>query len=86
MEIHQSARRHKVDDDDIEHALANGLVYVELEPDEDPPKLLCIGPSRAGTLLEVIWIELADERMLVIHAMKLRPIYYGMLTEEDETT
>ena len=86
MEIHRSARRHKVADDDIEHGLANGIVYVELEPDSDPPKLLCIGPNRAGTLLEVIWLDLADERMLVIHAMNLRPIYYDLLTEEDEAT
>jgi hypothetical protein len=86
VEIHRSARRHGVSDDDIEHALANGLVYVELEPDSDPPKFLCIGPSRAGTLLEVIWLDLADERMLVIHAMTLRPIYYDLLTDEDEST
>lgn len=85
MEIHRSARRHHIADDDIEHALANGLVDVALEPEADPPKFLCIGPSRAGTLLEVIWIELADERMLVIHAMKLRPIYYDLLTDEGET-
>jgi hypothetical protein len=86
VEIHQSARRHNVDDDDIEHALSYGLVYVELEPDADPPRFLCIGPSRAGILLEVVWIELANERMLVIHAMNLRPIYYGLLSDEEEAT
>jgi len=86
VEIHRSARRHKVADDDIEHALANGLVYVELEPGSDPPKFLCIGPNQAGTLLEVIWLDLADERKLVIHAMNLRPIYYDLLNEEDEAT
>jgi len=86
VEIHRSARRHKVADDDIEYALANGLVFVELEPDSDPLKFLCIGPSRAGTLLEVIWLDLADERELVIHAMNLRLIYYDLLTEEDKAT
>jgi hypothetical protein len=86
VEIHRSARRHKVADDDIEHALANGLVFVELEPDSDPPKFLCVGPSRAGKLLEVIWLDLANERELVIHAMNLRPLYYDLLTEEDKAT
>ncbi len=86
MEIHRSARRHNVLDDDIEHALSNALVFVELEPDADPPKFLCIGPTQAGILLEVIWIELADERMLIIHAMTLRPIFYDLLTDEEETT
>ena len=79
-------RRHRVTVDDIEHALANGLVYVEMEPDADPPKFLCIGPNRAGTLLEVMWIELADERMLAIHAMRLRPIFYDLLTDEKGAT
>jgi hypothetical protein len=55
-----------------------------LEPDADPPKFLCIGPNRAGALLEVIWIELADERMIVIPAMKLRPMYYDLLSDEEE--
>lgn len=86
MEIHQSARRHHVDDEDIEHAFSYGLVYVALEPDADPPKFLCIGPSRAGILLEVVWIELANERLLAIHAMNLRPIYYDLLSDEEEAT
>jgi len=86
VEIHRSARRHNVADDDIEHALVNGLVHVELAPDSDPPKFLCIGPNRAGTFLEVIWLELADDRMLVIHAMNLRPIFHGLLTDEDKET
>jgi hypothetical protein len=86
VEIHKSARRHNVSDDDIEHALAAGPVHDALEPDADQPTFLRIGPSRAGTLLEVIWIDLAGERMLAIHAMKLEPICYDLLTEKADTT
>ena len=39
------------------------------------PKVLAIGPDRAGNLLEIIWLELADDVNLVIHAMPLRPTF-----------
>jgi hypothetical protein len=35
--------------------------------------------------LEIVWLELADERQLVIHAMVLRPSFYDLLPRgEDE--
>jgi hypothetical protein len=40
---------------------------------ENHPKVLAIGSDRAGNLLEIIWLELADNVNLVIHAMPLRP-------------
>ena len=62
------------------------MVFVDLDSDADPPRVLCIGPDRAGNLLEVIWIELADERALVIHAMGLRPLFFGLLPESEMDT
>ncbi len=85
MEIHRSARRHGVSDDDIEHVCAHPLVVVDLEPDADPPKVLAIGPDRSGRLLEVILLDLADDRQLVIHAMDLRPIFYDLLPPGGDT-
>ena len=79
VEIHTSAGRHKVEDVDINHALSLALVIVDLEPDADPPKVLCVGPDRSGNLIEVIWLELADERILVIHAMALRATFSDLL-------
>jgi len=79
VEIHTSAERHGVGRDDIDHAFHRALVVVDLEPDSDPPKVLSIGPDQAGNLLEVIWLELADERLLVIHAMILRTTFYALL-------
>jgi len=34
---------------------------------------------RHGVLLEVIVLALADERLLAIHAMPLRPTFYELL-------
>jgi hypothetical protein len=44
---------------------------------------LTIGPRPDGQLLEVIFLTLADDRQLVIHAMKLRPTFYDLLPEGD---
>jgi hypothetical protein len=41
--------------------------------------MLAIGPDPAANLVEVIWLELADEVELVIHAMALRPTFYDLL-------
>lgn len=82
MEIHRSARRHGVADEDILHATAHPLVVVDFEPDGDPPRLLVIGSDRAGNMLELIVLDLADKRLLVIHAMPLRPQFYELLPGE----
>ncbi len=65
----------------IAHALGRRLVTVDLDVDGDPPRVLAIGPDLAGNLLEIVWLELADERMMVIHAMPLRASFYGLLPE-----
>jgi hypothetical protein len=54
VEVHQSARRHGVPDEDIRHAVDHPLVVSDSDPDADPPKVLVIGPDPAGNLLEVI--------------------------------
>lgn len=86
MEVHRSAHRHGIDDDAILHALDHAITVVDLEPESDPPKVLAIGPDRAGNLLEVIWIELAGDGNLVIHAMHLRPAFYELLPRSEENT
>jgi len=39
-----------------------------------------------GNLLEVIWLELANDVQLVIHAMALRPTFYDLLPPAGEDT
>ena len=49
VEIYRSARKHGIDDSDIDHAVEHALAVGEL----DDGKVLYLGPGRAGDLLEV---------------------------------
>jgi hypothetical protein len=86
VEIYRTAHKHGINDADILRAVGNAITVIDLEPDADPPKVLAIGPDRAGNLLEVIWLELADDAQLVIHAMPLRSIFYDLLPFPGEDT
>jgi hypothetical protein len=79
VEFHRSARKHGVDGQTVLHAVDRAIVVVDLEPDADPPRVLAIGPDKAGNLLEIIWLELADDARLVIHATPLRALFYDLL-------
>ena len=83
MEVHQSARQHGIADIDINHATDHAMVVIDVDPDADPPKVLVIGPDRAGNLLEVMILELANEQLLAIHAMPLRPSLHHLLPEPE---
>jgi hypothetical protein len=80
VEIHRTARRHGIRDEDMGHAADHAVVVVDLDADADPPKVLAIGPDRAGNLLEVIVLELDDD-LLAIHAMPLRPAFHDLLPQ-----
>lgn len=84
MEIHRSARKHGIPDAAILHAPDNALTVIDLDPDADARKVLAIGPDHAGNLLEIIWLEFADDVNLVIHAMPLRPTFYDLLPQTTE--
>ena len=69
VEIHGSARRHGVRDEDLDHALAHSVTRTELG--EDPSRYLLVGPDGTGNLLELVVADVVGEE-LVIHAMPLR--------------
>lgn len=50
-----------------------------LDEDNDPPKLLIIGPDGAANLLELIGGELADDVLLIWHAKSCRAEYLTLL-------
>lgn len=77
MEIHPSARRHGIANDDILHAVEHATVVDDLG--EDPDRWLIIGPDHAAKLLEVIVLITAEGDELIIHAMPLRPVYRKLL-------
>lgn len=75
-EIHESARKHGVADDDIHHAIDHPMVEADID---DGDKVLRIGPDRSGNLLEVVSIVRRDAPELVIHAMRARPAFLRLL-------
>jgi hypothetical protein len=82
MEIHSSAYRHGLTGAEIQHAWDNALAFHDIDTDHEPTKSLCIGPDTAGNLLELLFLQLADDE-LIIHAMPLRPVFRTYLTGED---
>jgi hypothetical protein len=81
VEAHRSARKHGVADEDAVHAAGRFLVAYPLEDqDQDGPRReLRLGPDRAGNLLEIVVLLLDDGDELVVHAMRMRPKYRGLL-------
>ncbi len=74
MEIGSSARKHGVDEEDIQHAWANAMRLVEYDyMGED--RLLVIGPDRHGRLLELVAVPVQAPAR-IIHADKLRSKFY----------
>jgi hypothetical protein len=77
VEIHPSARRHRVGDDAMLHAVANALAVEDIG--EDPDRWLVLGPDLAGNLLEVTILITSEGNEMIIHAMPMRTIYRRML-------
>jgi hypothetical protein len=79
LRVRPSALKHGCSVEDISHAVDMALRKIEIDPDNDPPKLLFIGPDSAGNLLELVGGELADGVLLIWHAMKCRNEYLQLL-------
>lgn len=75
MEIHDSARKHGIDDDDIHHAVEHAMAIDDLGDDTR----LYLGPSRSAALLELVTLVRADGTEVAIHAMPMRPKYRRLL-------
>lgn len=77
MEIHPSARKHGIADEDIQHATKNAMAI----DDQDDDTRLYLGPARNAELLEIVTIVRDDDTELAIHAMKMRDKYQRLLPE-----
>jgi hypothetical protein len=83
VEVHRSAGKPGVAVSDVVHALEHEIVSFDLERDADPPKTLVIGPDSAGNLLEIIVLVLDADRLIAIHAMKLRRQFHELMPGEE---
>ncbi len=72
FEIHETALKHRISELDIHHVCANSSDIFELDQESYEIKILIIGPDTAGNLLEVIGLDVNDQSLLIIHAMKIR--------------
>lgn len=74
MEIAASARKHKVDDPDILHAISHPWrTLTQTAEDGSVDRVLIIGPAMDGTMLEVVVLDPFGDDPVVIHAMTARP-------------
>jgi len=74
-----------VDNNDVQHAVANAFVLADMGDNESPLRTLVLGPGRSGNMLEVIVLHFDDGRQMVIHAMPMRDHYRGLLPRPPET-
>jgi hypothetical protein len=77
VDVHESACRHGIADEDIRHAVDNAMTIDDQENDTR----LYLGPSRSAALLEVVTIVRAGRPELAIHAMLMRAKYRRLLGE-----
>ncbi len=77
MDVLTSARRHRIEDEDIQHGLRNALLVEEIG--EDPTRYLVLGPDRTGNLLEMVVLD-RPQGPAVIHAMPMRAKYRRLLS------
>ena len=75
VEIHPSARKHGIADDDIKRA----TTYAMATDDQDDDARLHLGPAHNADLLEVVTFVRDDGTELAIHAMKMRTKYRRLL-------
>ena len=78
LEIHPLARKHDIADEDIEHAMTHAMAIDDTGDDAR----LYIGPARNAALLEVLTIPTIEGSELAIHAMRMRPKYRHLLSEQ----
>jgi hypothetical protein len=75
VEVHVSARKHGLADEDIEHAVEHAMTI----DDQDDDTRLYLGPARSANLLEVVTLVRDDGSELAIHAMTMRAKYRQLL-------
>lgn len=77
MRILESALKHGLDRADIRHAWDHAIRVRTFEYDGEE-RILVVGPAPDGALLELVALP-AAEPTRIIHADRLRPIFYRHL-------
>lgn len=78
MNVHHSALKHGISEEDAVYAAAWALWIEDLD-DESPSRQLRLGFDKRGRLLETVVLVFDSGNELVIHAMKARPQMLDLL-------
>lgn len=78
MIVRPAALKHGINDEDRKAVASSPLVSGPLD-DENPKRQLRIGFDAQARLLETVILIWDDGTEEVIHAMKCRPQYFGLL-------
>ncbi|MFF3025871.1 toxin [Microbacterium sp. NPDC057944] len=78
MNIHDSARKHGISEDDARQA-ASWPLWIEDLDEDTPSRQLRLGFDTQGRLLETVVLVFDSGNELVIHAMKARPQMLDLL-------
>lgn len=78
MNIHDSARKHGISEDDARQA-ASWPLWIEDLDEDTPSRQLRLGFDSQGRLLETVVLVFDSGNELVIHAMKARPQMLDLL-------
>jgi hypothetical protein len=80
-QVRPSALKHAIAVEDTLHAVEQCLIIYSLTDEREggPLRQLHLGPDRAGNLLEVVVLIRDDGIGLIIHSMRMRPKYQGLL-------
>lgn len=76
--IRRSARKHGITDNDIRAALDSPALSGPLD-DEHPQRILVLGFDTQARVLELVVLKYDHDEAEVIHAMKARRTYLGLL-------
>ncbi len=79
MQIEDSARKHGISDEAMQHAADNPVRIIEQEYDGEIRQLI-LATDQAGRWLEVVVIT--DEPVRIIHADRMRKKFREYLTKE----
>ncbi|TIC87750.1 toxin [Nocardioides sp. GY 10113] len=79
MIVHDSALKHGIDPDDAVYA-AEHAAYRAAETEEHPVAEFRLGFDPTGRLLELTVLVFDSGNEMLIHAMKARKQYLGLLT------
>ena len=79
----KSAFKHGIPKADIRHAQNHAVEIFDYFDDLDRRRILMIGPDQSGNLLELLMAINPDSSLKIFHAMRLRPKFEGIISNDE---